>query len=75
MYIEIYCNKIKISSKLPETTGWIPTYLIAIGKSAHAAHDTQHVVVGGIHTHSGRGGCTHCIVRHGQQQSGVINAR
>ena len=49
--------------------------LITVGKSAHAAHDTKHVVVRGIHTHRGRGGRANSVVRDSHQESGVINTR
>jgi hypothetical protein len=48
--------------------------LVAKSQAAHTAHDAQHVVVGGVHAHGGGGGGTHGIVRHRQQQGGVINA-
>jgi len=49
--------------------------LIGVGKTAHAAHDTEHVVVRGVHTHRGGGGRAHSVVRHRHQQGGVINTR
>ena len=47
--------------------------LIRVCQSPHAAHDTQNIVVGGIHTHSGAGCSAHGIIRHRQQDGGVIN--
>jgi len=49
--------------------------LVGIRKSSHSAHHPQDVVVGGIHTHLGAGGSAHGVVGHGDQQSGVVNAR
>jgi len=49
--------------------------LIAVSKSTHTTHHAKHVVVGGIHTHLRGGAHTHSVVRHSQQQSGVVNAR
>ena len=50
-------------------------FLIAVSKSAHAAHDTKDVIVRGIHTHLRAGGGANGVVGHGQQKGGVINTR
>jgi len=50
-------------------------FLIAIGKSAHARHNAENVVVGGIHTHGGAGGSANSVVGHSEQDGGVINTR
>jgi len=52
---------------------WVDWYLITVCKTAHAAHDTEHVVVGGVHTHRGARGRADRIVGHRQQDRGVIN--
>jgi len=36
--------------------------LVGVGKSTHARHDTEHVVVGGIDTDSGGGGSANGVV-------------
>ena len=51
---------------------WVDS-LIAICQPAHSTHHTEHIVVGGIHTHLRAGGHAHGVVGHGQQQCGVIN--
>ncbi len=48
---------------------------IRVGKSTHAAHDTKHVIVGGIHAHLRGSAHAHGVVGHRQQQGRVINAR
>ena len=48
--------------------------LITIGKSTHAAHDAEHIVVGGKDIHTGRRGRANCIVGHREQERGVVNA-
>ena len=53
----------------------VSTSLITICESTHTTHHAEHVVVGGIHTHLGAGGSAHGVVGHGDQQSGVVNAR
>ena len=47
--------------------------LIAVCEAAHTTHHAQHVVVGGIHAHSGGGGGAHSVVADGQQQRGVVD--
>ena len=39
----------------------------------YAAHHAKNVVVGRIHAHLGGVGGVHRVVRHRQEQSGVIN--
>jgi len=38
--------------------------LVGVGKSTHARHDTENVVVGGVDTDSGGGGSADRVVRH-----------
>jgi len=52
-----------------------PRCLIAICKSSHTRHDTEHVVVCGVHTHGGGGGSANSVVGHRQEDGGVINTR
>ena len=49
--------------------------LVRIGKSSHARHDAEHVVVRRIHTHRGAGGRANRVVGHRQQDGRVINTR
>ena len=49
--------------------------LIGICQPSHTAHDTQHVVVSGIHTHGGGEVGAHSVGRHSQQQRGVVDTR
>jgi hypothetical protein len=48
--------------------------LIAIGKTTHARHHAENVVVRGIHIHSGGSGGANSVVGYSQEESGVINA-
>jgi len=49
--------------------------LVAVGKSAHAGHHAQHVVVRGVHVDRGRRGRANRVVGDREQQRGVINTR
>ena len=49
--------------------------LVAISKTAHATHDAEHVVVGGIHVHSGAQVGANRVVGHGEEEGGVIDTR
>ena len=51
------------------------SHLVRVGKAAHAAHDTEHVVVGRIHTHRGARGRANRVVGHRQEDGRVINTR
>jgi hypothetical protein len=48
-------------------------FLIRVCKSAHAAHDTQHVVVHCVHTHLGSQAGTNSVVGQDQVQGGVVD--
>ena len=54
---------------------FVSTSLIAVREAPHARHHAQHIVVSREHIHLGRGVGADRVVRHCQQQSGVINAR
>ena len=49
--------------------------LVGIREAAHAAHDTEHVVVRRIHTDRGARGRANRVVGHREQERRVINAR
>ena len=46
------------------TTRIVATRLVAVGQTAHAAHDTQHVVVGRIHAHRGARVGAHRVIAY-----------
>lgn len=48
--------------------------LVAVGKTAHAGHDAQHVVVNGVHAHLSAQVGAHGVVAQGQLQHGIVNA-
>jgi hypothetical protein len=48
--------------------------LVAISQPAHAAHDTEHIVVGSIHAHSGGQVGAYAVGGQSQHQVGVVNA-
>ena len=47
--------------------------LVAISKTAHARHHAENVVVRGIDVDRGGGGSADGIVRHREEERGVIN--
>ena len=55
-------------------SGWIAT-LIAIGKSSHARHDTEHVVVCRVDTDSRACRCANSVVGDSEEECCVINTR
>ena len=69
--IQIYRNF--LYRNLPEPSGWIAT-LIAIGKSAHARHDTKHVVVRRVDTDRRARGRANSVVGDREEEGRVINA-
>jgi len=49
--------------------------LVGVGQTTHATHNSQHVVVGSIHTHLG-GLCPfHCGIRQDKLQGSVVDTR
>ena len=53
----------------------VHTFLIAVCQSAHARHDTEHVVVRREHIHGRRRDRANRVVGHRQEERRVINAR
>ena len=49
--------------------------LVRVGKTTHARHDTEDVVVGGVDTDLGGLGARHGRVREDKLKGGVVNAR
>jgi hypothetical protein len=49
--------------------------LIAVGQASHTTHDTEHIVVGGIHADRGTGVGAHSVGADGEEQRGVVNTR
>ena len=80
LYSQILPYKTAINNKYPNTQTQtrcrvVWNFLIAICKAAHTGHDTEHVVVGGVHTDGGGGVGAHGVGRDGEQQRGVVNTR
>ena len=48
--------------------------LVAVRKATHAAHDTENVVVDGVHTHLGRAARAHRVDGHRQLERRLVNA-
>ena len=48
-------------------------FLIAVCESTHSAHHAKNVVVRGIDVDRGGGGSADGIVRHREEERGVIN--
>jgi len=49
--------------------------LVRISKPSHSTHNAEHIIVGGIHAHSGAGVGSHAIGGHSESKSGVIDTR
>jgi len=49
-------------------------YLVGVREAAHAAHDTEHVVVDGVHAHLGRAAVAHRVDGHRQLERRLVNA-
>ena len=48
--------------------------LVGVREASHSAHDTQNIVVGSIHAHSGGQVGAHAVGGESQHQVGVVNA-
>jgi hypothetical protein len=48
-------------------------FLVAIGKTTHTRHHAEHVIVGSVHIDSGRGGGANRVVRHREEERGVVD--
>ena len=48
--------------------------LVGVGKTAHARHHAENVVVRGIDVDSGGGGSADGVVGHREEERGVVNA-
>lgn len=49
--------------------------LIGISQPSHTGHDSQHVIIGGIHTNLSSLGAFNSGIRQDQLECGVINTR
>ncbi len=50
-----------------------PFPLVAICQATHTAHYAEHVIVGGINIHRGRGVNTDGVVGDSEDEGGVVN--
>jgi len=48
-------------------------FLVGVGKTTHTRHHAEHVVVRGIDIHSGRGRGADRVVRHREEERGVVD--
>lgn len=53
----------------------LPNHLIAICQPAHTGHNSQHIIVGGIHSDFGSLGAFHGCVRQDKLKGCVVNTR
>ena len=50
-------------------------YLVGVREATHAGHDTENVVVDGVHAHLGRAARAHRVDGHRELQRRLVNAR
>ena len=70
-----YCSFLIITHKKytePNRVGW--NFLITIGKATHSAHHAEDIVVGSEDIHLGTRDRADRVVRHREEERGVINA-
>jgi len=56
-------------------SSWFERSLVAVGKTAHAAHHAQHVVVDGVDAHLGRASRAHRVHGHRELERGLVDTR
>ena len=49
--------------------------LVGVGKTTHTGHDTEHVVVSGVHADSGAGSSADSVRGDSEEEGGVIDTR
>jgi len=68
------CQEIMINIYNPRIL-FLVLCLVGVGQTTHAAHNSQHIIICGVHTNLGGLGAFHSCIRQDKLKGSVVNTR